>query len=245
MCLVLFVWHKGFSQADSGVFICNYLQESPPINEPYIFAKGIVSVDNKNTHALVFSPDCKTIIFSRYPEEESYVMSYCNNGWTKPEKTPFKGKEISFSHDGKKIFYYNDGDIFYVEYDNNVFSRPEALDSLINTRDTTEYYPCVTENGNLYFSRNSKWNEGKIFFSEFKNNRYQEPVQLNPDINEGGALHSFVAKEENYILFNSARKGSYTMLDIWISFKKENGQWTIPVNLGEKINYGADAVLCL
>lgn len=244
LLLAIIYCNIGFSQLDSNTFICDYLNETQPENEPEIFAKGIISVDNKNTHALMFSPDGKMVIFSRYPDKESYIMYHSNDSWTKPEKAPFKGKEISFSKDGKMIFYYDNGDIYYVEYHCENFSKPHKLDSTINTKDTTEYFPSITYNGNLYFSRNGKWDKGKIMFSEYKKGKFQYPIDLNQELNNGGALHSYVAKDESYILFNSPRIGSYTKLDIWISFRMGDSLWTKPVNLGKKINNSADAILC-
>jgi hypothetical protein len=46
------------------------------------------------------------------------------------------------------------------------------------------------------------------------------------------------------MLFNSPREGSFTQLDIWISFRNQDGSWSDPKNLGKTINSGANAILC-
>ncbi len=157
-----------------------------------IFAPGVVSVENKNTHALSFSPDGKILIFSRYPDRTSYIMTYDSGKWSDPVESFFFGKEVSFSADGNRIFYYTDGDIFYVEKNDGKWSQPIKLGSEINTSET-EYYPSVVKSGKLYFSRDGKWDKGRIFSAEYRNGKYLEAVDIGPTVNSGGALHAWVS----------------------------------------------------
>jgi Tol biopolymer transport system component len=220
-----------------------YLNESPPGDIPKIFGKGIVSVDNKNSHALAISPDGKTIIFSRYPDRTSYILTFENGKWSEPGESFFYGKEVSFSSDGKKIFYYTEGDIFFVEKKNDGWSNPIRMGENINTAEA-EYYPCIVDDGSMYFSRDGNWKTGRLMYSRFSNGNYMKAVDLGLPINSGGALHAWISPDESYMLFNSPREGSFTQNDIWVSFRKNDGSWTIPINAGEKINSGADAILC-
>ena len=224
--------------------VLNYPDQDKPGDLPKIFAPGIVSIDNKNTHACIFSPDGKMLVFSRYPDKKSYIMILENNTWSDPVEAFFKGKECSFSSDGKRIFYYeNKGDIFYNEKKEDGWGYPVNAGFNINT-DEIEFYPSVTNDETLFFSRNSNWNDSRILYSTLENGRYSAPVDVSLWINKGGALHAYVAKDKSYILFNSSRKGSYTQLDIWISFRNNDNTWTKPKNLGKEINSGADAILC-
>jgi Tol biopolymer transport system component len=224
--------------------VYDYYRQTPPGDTPKIFAPGIVSVDNKNSHALVVSPDGKMIIFSRYPDGTSYILSKANNEWTGPVESFFYGKEVSFSPDGNKIFYYTGGDIFYVEKKSSGWSQPIKLGTNVNTTNQTEYYPSIIKSGDLYFSRAGDWATGRLMYSKFQNGEFQKAVDLGLPINNGGALHAWFSPDESYVLFNSPRAGSYTRNDIWISFKKKDGNWTDPINLGKKINSGADAIMC-
>jgi Tol biopolymer transport system component len=222
----------------------NYPDGPGPGNEPIVFAKGTVSVDGKNTHACTFSPDGKMLIFSRYPDRKSYIMTLENGQWTEPKEAFFTGKETSFTADGNKVFYYsNGGDIFFNEKENGKWGPSINIGDVINTPET-EYYPSVTYDGTLFFSRNGKWNEGRIMYAACINGKYTTPVDIGLPVNQGGALHAFVAPDKSYMLFNSPREGSFTQLDIWISFRKPDGSWSDPKNLGETINSGADAILC-
>jgi hypothetical protein len=224
-------------------FVCDYLGETPPGDEPQVFGRGTVSVDGKNTHALRFSPDGRMLIFSRYPDGTSYYMVRTTNGWSNPAKTSFTGKEVAFDAVAKRLFFYDKGDLFSVRYNQDGFSAPTQLNAKINTPET-EYYPCMTAQGNLFFSRNGKWDQGRIMMAKPDGNDFTEPVDLGDLVNTGGASHGFVAPDESYLLFNSPRAGSHTKNDIWISFRKADGAWTAPVNLGPRINREAMAVLC-
>ena len=46
----------------------------------------------------------------------------------------------------------------------------------------------------------------------------------------------FVAPDESYLIFCSIRDDSFGRGDLYISFKKPNGDWTKAVNMGEEIN---------
>jgi len=244
--LVWILYSLGISQSViySQNISYDYLGQVPPGDTPKVFAPGIVSIDNKNSHALVFSPDGNMIFFSRYPDGTSYIISKENNNWTAPVQSFFYGKEISFSPDGKRIYYYTAGDIFYVEKNTAGWSQPVKLGPNVNTSGLTEYYPCIVKSGDLYFSRDDNWATGKLMNSKLQNGEFQQATDLGLPINIGGALHGWISPDESYVLFNSPRTGNYTTLDIWVSFRKDNGTWTDPKNLGKTINSGAEAILC-
>ncbi len=221
----------------------DYLGEAPPGDEPKVFAQGTVSVDSKNTHALQFSPDGRMLIFSRYPDRTSFVMRRSATGWSRPVETSFKGKEVSFDPLLHRVFYYNEGDLFFVGDDGSQFSEPVRLPPPITTS-SIEFYPSVTAKRNLYFSRDGNWQRGRLMVSKLEGEGFGTPADLGDAINAGGAIHAFVAPDESYMLFNSPRPGSHTENDIWVSFRGQDGSWSKPVNLGERINRDARAILC-
>ena len=220
-----------------------YINELPPGDIPKIFAPDIVSIKNKNSHALVISPDGNTLIFSRYPDRTSYIISKSNNKWSEPVESFFNGKEVSFSPDGNKIFYYTDGDIFFVERNETGWGKPIRMSGNINTSET-EFYPCIVSDGSMYFSRDGNWKTGRVMYSKLVNGEYQKAVDIGLPINSGGAIHAWISPDESYMLFNSPREGSYTQNDIWVSFRNPDGTWCNPINAGKELNPGADAILC-
>lgn len=89
-----------------------YLGEKPPINEPLIFAKGIVSSGVDHCSAS-FSPDGKEIYWEI---DEKIGFTKLEQGyWTKPEILSFcKGDSYWYGNpfitpDGKYLFYVNSG----------------------------------------------------------------------------------------------------------------------------------------
>ena len=224
-------------------FQCNYMNETKPGNTPQVFAKDKISIEGKNTHACSFSPDGRLFVFSRYPEKKSYIMVFNNGQWSDPKEAFFDGKEASLSPYNDKVFYYRNGEIYYNEKTVSGWSNAISAGDSINTKEM-EYYPSVTYDGTLFFSRNGKWDEGYIMYSTLKNGKYSTPVNIGLPINTQGALHAYVAPDKSYMIFNSPREGSHTKLDLWISFSNTDGSWTKPQNLGKEINSGADAILC-
>ncbi len=223
--------------------INDYLGQTPPGDEPQVFARGVISVDGKNTHGLRFSPDGSLLIFSRYPDGSSFQMVRSQTGWSQPVPTSFKGKEVSFDPLLKRIFYYNKGDLYFVHYGPDGFSSPTKLPAVINTAEI-EYYPNITAHRNLYFSMGSSWKTARVQVAKLQGEGFGDPIDLREPINAGGASHALIAPDESYMLFNSPRAGSYTQNDIWVSFRNQDGSWATPANLGPRINRDAKAVLC-
>jgi hypothetical protein len=49
-------------------------------------------------------------------------------------------------------------------------------------------------------------------------------------------LVPYVAPDGSYLLYSSFKPGGYGEDDIYITYRKVNGTWTTPANLGDKIN---------
>ncbi len=224
-------------------FQCNYLNETKPGNTPQIFGKDKISVKGKNTHSCSFSPDGKLFVFSRYPDKKSYMMVFSNGQWSDPKEAPFYGKETSFSPYNEKVFYYRDGEIYYKEQTNEGLGNEISVGDNINTKEM-EYFPSITYDATLFFSRGGNWKKGRLRYSTLRDGIYTKSIDIGLPVNKGGALHAYVAPDKSYMIFNSPREGSYTKLDLWISFHNANDSWTKPQNLGKNFNSGADAILC-
>ncbi|QGY42183.1 hypothetical protein GM418_00485 [Maribellus comscasis] len=128
--------------------------------------------------------------------------------------------------------------MWVAERANDFWAEPYKLDSTINTGES-EFFPSVSENGNLYFTREDpKTQRGFIYKSEFKNGKYQNPEKLPEHINEGVArFNATIAKDESFIIipvFGMA--DSYGSTDYYISFYEAEKGWSEPLNMGEKAN---------
>lgn len=236
-----------------------YLGQKTPGNTPELFAPGIINT-GISTRDITFSPDGKEIYFGLNIGNSTYAtIFFCKEtetGWSEPEVLPFANNpeyifiEPSVSPDGKKLFFVsNKGnefsesnrfitDIWVAERENDSWSEPYKLDSIINSEES-EYYPSVSENGNLYFTReNPKTQRGYIFKSEFKNGKYLSPVILPKQINSGAArFNATIAPDESFIIVPTfGMPDSRGSTDYYISFYDKDNSWSEPINLGDQIN---------
>ncbi len=82
-----------------------------------------------------------------------------------------------------------------------------------------------------------------IYVSRLIDQRWQEPVILNADINIKDATNTQPFEAENKVLyFVSDRKGGEGKLDIWYSLRTENEIYSTPVNLGNVVNSPDDEI---
>jgi Tol biopolymer transport system component len=117
------------------------------------------------------------------------------------------------------------------------WSEPEHL-AVVNS-ETSEWFPTVSKNGNLYFGSERPDGKGKcdLYVSRLVDGKYQTPENLGEPINTvANEVEPFIAPDENYIIFAGTglpkSRGAY---DIYVSFCRDD-VWTKPMNLGDKIN---------
>ena len=102
--------------------------------------------------------------------------------------------------------------------------------------------PYLSRDGKtLYFSRcncPSCYGDCDIFYVEMKkDSTWGLPKNIGPGIN-GKAWDSqpTLSTGEDTLFFSSDRLGGFGLADLYYSVKQEKGAWSIPVNLGPKIN---------
>ena len=97
-------------------------------------------------------------------------------------------------------------------------------------------YRILTKDGTMYFFSNRKGGFGKsdIYHSRLENGEYKVVKNLSSPVNsEFSDYDSFIAPDESYLIFSSDRPGGYGKYnDIYITFRKKDGTWTEPKNLG-------------
>jgi outer membrane protein OmpA-like peptidoglycan-associated protein len=200
---------------------------------------------------VTFSPDFKTIYFTwnnyygdvlskdRNDSKPLYLFRATidkNYKLSNVTPMPFNSKNYSvrnpeISKDGTKLFFTSDmeggygGLDLYVStiYKNGSVGWPQNLGPVINTK-KNEMFPFVDEDHNLYFS--SFGHKGKggldIFKSEFKDGKYDKPIDLPSPINSKSDDFFFVKnKNSNTGFFTSNRKNGKGDVDIY-AFKPKN-----------------------
>jgi len=101
-----------------------------------------------------------------------------------------------------------------------------------------------TKNGtSMVFTRNNYINTSKdgivklqIYFSEFKDGKWQKPKPFIYNSKEYSIGHAVFSFDGNTMYLASDMPGGFGGVDIYKCIKDENGKWSRPINLGSKIN---------
>jgi hypothetical protein len=224
-----------------------YFGQTPPGNMPQVFAPGIISLPGRVEYGVSISPAGDEMLFAlgNWPGKRTMIVKYENNHWTSPDTVSFSvtrsAEEAIYSPDGQRVYYYaysppnpvGGADLCYSVKNGSVWSQPINLGTPLNTTQD-EYHPCVVADSSIYFENVA----GKICYSEYQNGAYLPRVLMPPLFNDPNMAwgNPYVAPDESYFIFNSSRTGGFGGTDLYISYKKIDGTWTNPKNLGNIIN---------
>ncbi|MBN2135555.1 MAG: PD40 domain-containing protein [Acidobacteria bacterium] len=237
-----------------------YLGQKPPGRTPEIFAPDIISTGLGNGH-IYFINEGREVYFNNHLINPHYVSlffySHMKDGkWTEPVEVPLKRlvyHRPAVNPDGSKLFCISSTAAGISEEKSkqtNLYcaEKTEAGWSELKKVDVGDDFPysfsqtSMAANGNIYFQTGYRINGHEdIFMAEYIDGRYRKPVRLGDAINTPGhELHPFIALDESYLIFDAAREGGFGKNDLYISFKKRDGEWTKAVNMGQIINSERD-----
>ncbi len=212
-----------------------------------------------NVRDFCFSSDEDEAFFTiQSPNQElSQIVVVKNKKWNNPILLPFCDAysylEPFLSKDGNKLFFASnrpkkenetnpsDFDLWYVERKNNkeAWSKPINLGEQINS-ENDEFYPSLADNGNLYFTMDSKLGMGKddLYYCIWNGTTYSKPTILGSNINSDGyEFNAFIAKDESFIIYTKYNtKDGFGSGDLYLSKKDKKGEWEIAKNLGNTVN---------
>jgi hypothetical protein len=239
-----------------------YLGQTPPGAEPEPFAPGIIST-GMYTRDVAMTPAGDEMYFGLVVGGFNVILQTrrVNGQWTRPEIAPFAADprymqlEPTISADGQRLFFLSnrppdgselaDGergtwanqDIWVVDRVEDGWGEPYNIGPPINTEEA-EFYPSLTRDGTMYFTRQLASGESYIFRSRWVDGAYQEPERLGPEVNSTGSqFNAFVAPDESYVIVPVfGRDDSLGSTDYYIVFRSEDDTWTGPFNLGPRIN---------
>ena len=214
-----------------------YFGQKLPGSTPEVFAPGIVSVKGRNEAAVSFSPDLNEMYFSAWNQGESKAVYFSrleNNKWTELKKANFtKGKSSVetkpfVSPSGKRIYFDDDsGNAWYVNRFKDSWSDALQLDLPIN--EDKIFNLIEAKNGDLYFFNTTKW---KQYYAPNKNGKFPEAHEV--DIEFG--THCFISPSQDYLVVDARNKDRDNKLDLYVYFKKQDGTWSKPFDLGNEVN---------
>ncbi|MEX1002695.1 MAG: tetratricopeptide repeat protein [Crocinitomicaceae bacterium] len=122
------------------------------------------------------------------------------------------------------------------------WNTPKPLGKMINTI-VFDAAASVTSDGNtIYFISERKGGQGRadIWTSVKAGREWGKPVNLGPTINTTGQETTvYVTPDEKYLFFSSDGHEGMGGYDVYVC-KRENGEWSDPVNMGYPINTVSD-----
>lgn len=139
-------------------------------------------------------------------------------------------------------------DFLISKKENNVWGKANLIGNGINTAGN-EGAPSLSSDGQLLFfvacaeidgsygTNRKGYGSCDIFYTQKVGNNWARPYNMNPPISSQfyETQPSFSADGKT-LYFVSNRPGGMGVTDIYVSTLKDNGSWSVPRNLGNKIN---------
>lgn len=243
-------------QDDFPQLVGDYLGQKPPGLEPELFAPGIVSTPEATELNAVFSPGGNTFYFTRKAQTPDgintiMVMERIEGRWTQPRTAPFSGDHAEadpfFAPDGNTLFYISTKpargrrpyDLLVMHKTETGWSEPVNPGLPLNSPQN-DYYPSITSDGVLYFGSNRPGSRGgrDIYKSRYVDGTFTEPQNVGEPVSSDYAEGDvYIAPDERYIIFVcDGRPDGFGSGDLYICFKKTDGAWSSPINMGESVN---------
>jgi hypothetical protein len=235
----------------------DYFGQTPPGDSAVIFAPDFISLSTRDEQGIVFSRDGKECFFGEWAKDYSYAKIYytknIDNKWSSPIETPFSVGHFTsnpfFSADGNRLYFHYANysgsepyDIWMVKRTSQGWSDPIHLPAPINSICRDGCY-SETKDSIVIFASNRPGgldNKGDIWCARKIKNESIIAENLGVNVNSNSwDWGPCVAPDGSFLIFTSERSGKIGYSDLYITFKKENGDWTPPVNmeiLGSGIN---------
>lgn len=214
---------------------CSKVEENGDLGKLSLYSRIINT--NKNEGSITFTPDEKTIYFTRSERknEKNYQLYKAqdlegNGQWLDEEKVHFSSANYSIENifmcaDGKKLYFSSNmpgGEGGYDLYsvtinENGVLGTPVNLGHTINTNQD-EITPFIdSENNYLYFSSNSFNTLGgyDVFKSRITKNGFHKIINLGPNINSPEDDYAFNILNQKHAYITSSKPGGLGGTDIY------------------------------
>jgi len=235
----------------------DYFGQPEPSTTPLLFAEGIISNKNRFEHGISFSPDNQELAFGILDANSSkgtiYHSEKSNGSWAKPENfAPLQNKSVYlpyFTPDGKALLFAQSipdtsrlyiTDIWKLDRTNGDWGVPKKMQNPLSS-DSREASASKSLKGNLYFSSNRNC-EGKencytadLFSSELIDNSYRDATAITRVNSESDEESIFISPQEDYLIFCRYTDNT-TWMDLYISYRDANNQWTTPQRVDASIN---------
>jgi Tol biopolymer transport system component len=244
-----------------------YLGQEPPGMVPKPFIPGLLNNEKTGAFCSVYSPALDEFYFTRWHREDGTPsgiawMRMVDGEWSRPEMLGFNSSDsendMCLSKDGNTMIFRswrplpdgtrpdNHSYLWYVTRTESGWS--DALPLLCGNEPVRTGYPSASRNNTLYFSHRRDGLLG-VYRSELVNGEYQTPEHVTTLFSQN-YIHGdlFVAPDESYLIVSGrdpeGKIGFGKNLDLNILYKKVDGSWSRPINMGKDINTIAGGENC-
>jgi len=240
---ILLFSSKSYSQNEFPVLKGPYFGQKTPGLIPELFAPDSVSINGRYDFGISFSPALDEMYFSVQPKKgtaDIYFSKIQDDKWQPIQKAKFtKGQKAGEMEpfvraDGNRIYFtgykadFSHEEIWYVDRLGSGWSKAIRLDSPIN--DDAVMHLTQAKNGDVFYLNRSKRN---IYSSSAKNGEFPKVQEVEVEIGS----HPFISSSQDYLLVQAQNKEDKKRnSDIYVYFKKKDGKWTKPINLGDSVN---------
>jgi len=217
-----------------------YFGLKPPTSTPEVFAPEIPFFKTRKVNSTLYAPDGK--YFYVMANDSLFYMKSEDGHWTMPEiAIDIAGKisGYSISPDGKFLLFTSNGDIFSCKRKENKWSSPEKLPEQVSS----EKYECgnsMAMDHSIFYASQRDGTKGNcdIFYSKFKDGRYETPINLDKLNTNGSECGVYISPKDEFIIFTGFdnRAEGFGSTDLYISFPSKDGSWSTPQNMGPLIN---------
>lgn len=244
---VLFSFCRAGAQADFWNTKDAYLGQTPPADEPQVFAANLLKDSGIVLGRVSFSPDGKAFYYSYAAHwfddrgAGTKEIKFDGSKWQRPVVIAEQLTNPALSPDYTKIFLGGAGSrVWALEKAATGWSEPklwlEMPYGLYNFQAAASgtYYAGSNGNGG------SKADYSTYDFCKMTISGKDTVIQsLGSTLNTPGFDGDFfIAPDESYIVVSAKETPTYEC-ELWMSFRKSDGSWTVPQSLGDKINKGS------
>jgi hypothetical protein len=144
------------------------------------------------------------------------------------------------SPDGKAIVYMTSmkfyDAIMFSRFMRNEWTPPVNITPELQS-DGDHYVSCLTADNNLMLLSKDDNINSDIWMSRFDGMRWEPARKLKKEINtKYWEAHGFITEDGSTLIFASDRPGGFGGLDLYTSKLGDDGEWSIPINMGPEIN---------
>ncbi len=228
-------------------------EEEPALFAPEVIRTGMFSRD------VAFMPDGTEFYYCVSPGANRLISAivetrWDGSRWELPRVAPFVDDlrwcftEPCISPDGSTFFYVtnrpthdqdtlNDFNVWKMRRAGASWTAPQPLGGPVNS-DADEYFPSVTYDGTIYFTREQPDRSNLLMRCRLVNDGYADAEQLPTQVNTGrDRFNAFIAPDESYIIVCSfGRPDTKGSVDYYVVFRDSTDAWSEPVNLGSAVN---------